>query len=450
MTVSGDEAHHAVTFGGAGNGGSGGNGGRSGAYGRSGDAAGAILNDGSIAGTVALFDSTASTTDMSAVYQPGLNTAVGGLPGSGGTGGAGNSSYWGGSTPDGADGGDGNPGADGFDRLVGEDGNTSDGILTRGGTDSTTTGSALVYAHGVDLAVTEGGEVSFNIVRIGAPGGDITVAWEVRPVGANGVSASDFEGGALPSGEVVLSSPVVYTDAAATVSFQVAIDALTEGSEDFQIVLTDISISAGDVTAGTSTLRGQVADGSEADPNQPTTGDDHLIGTNGKDVINALAGNDIVEGLAGNDTLGGGSGNDTLDGGTGKDKLVGGGGKDVLAGGAQNDTLVGKGGNDTFVFHTKLNKKNNVDKIIDFKVNKDIVLLDKDIFSKVGNHLSKNQFEIGKKADDHKDRIIYDKTTGNLYYDKDGKGGASQVKFAKLDKDLKLDHHDFEVGDFVI
>lgn len=275
VTVVGEEAHHTMTFGGAGKGGNGGDGGRggnAGAYGRSGDAAGAILNDGAITGTAALYDNSASTTDMTDFFQPGPVSGLGGLAGTGGTGGAGASSALGSSTPDGADGTDGEEGGDGFGRIFGETGDTSDGILNRGGsTDSVTTGSALVYAHGIDLEVNEGGEVSFNVIRIGATGGDITVTWEVRTTGANGVSAADFYGGELPSGEVLLSAPVAFGDAAKTVSFQVATDALGEALEDFQIVLTGISISSGDVTPGTSTLNGKIVDGEAVEP-PPDTG----------------------------------------------------------------------------------------------------------------------------------------------------------------------------------
>lgn len=456
VVIVDDEAIYSVTYGGAGNGGNGGDGGKggnAGAYGNSGDAAGAILNDGVIAGTAALYDNTASTTDMNAFYQSKPVSGLGGLANNnGGTGGngSGNVDQFGGFAPDGADGDSGIAGAEGFDRVAGETGDTSDGILNRGGTGNVATGSALVYAHGIDLDVDEGGAVSFNIIRIGARGGDVTVTWELQPRGANGADASDFEGGALPSGEVVLASPVNFGDAAKSVSFQVANDALAEGLENYRIVLTDVSISSGDVKAGTSTLDGQISDSEAVDPNKPTNGNDHLIGTNKKDVIDAKGGNDTVKGRDGNDSLSGGKGKDRIDGGEGKDTLKGGDKNDVLAGGKHNDTLFGNKGNDTFVFHTKLHKKNNVDSIEDFKVNKDVILLDKDIFSKVGKDLGKKQFEIGKKADDGKDRIIYDKKSGNLFYDKDGKGGAGQVKFAALDKNLKLDHKDFNVGDFTL
>ena len=154
-------------------------------------------------------------------------------------------------------------------------------------------------------------------------------------------------------------------------------------------------------------------------------------GTKKADKIFGANAADQLYGLAGNDRLFGKGGNDRLDGGDGKDKLDGGKGKDVL------------------VFSTALNKKTNVDKVIHFKANKDKILLDADIFN-VSKKLKGSQFEIGKKADTAKVRIIYDQKSGALYSDSDGKGGAKQVKFAVLDKGLKLDHKDFMVADLVI
>lgn len=71
---------------------------------------------------------------------------------------------------------------------------------------------------------------------------------------------------------------------------------------------------------------------------QPTAGDDVIVGTPGNDVIVAGGGNDVVCGGDGNDVLKGGGGNDRLLGGGGVDKLIGGGGKkDVCVGGPAKD-----------------------------------------------------------------------------------------------------------------
>ena len=48
-------------------------------------------------------------------------------------------------------------------------------------------------------------------------------------------------------------------------------------------------------------------------------------------------------------------------------------------------------------------------------------------------------------AADATDRIVYDSTTGDLYYDSDGVGGAASVKFAALTGAPTLAATDFEV-----
>jgi Ca2+-binding RTX toxin-like protein len=87
----------------------------------------------------------------------------------------------------------------------------------------------------------------------------------------------------------------------------------------------------------------------------PSEGDDQLIGTvkaeqfhggQGNDSISGRAGDDALYGDAGNDSLAGDDGNDLLDGGEGNDGLSGGNGSDTLLGGGGNDTLLGGNGND--------------------------------------------------------------------------------------------------------
>jgi hypothetical protein len=42
-------------------------------------------------------------------------------------------------------------------------------------------------------------------------------------------------------------------------------------------------------------------------------------------------------------------------------------------------------------------------------------------------------------------RIIYDKNSGNLYYDADGVGGAAQIRIAILSHKPSVSAHDFHV-----
>jgi serralysin len=54
-------------------------------------------------------------------------------------------------------------------------------------------------------------------------------------------------------------------------------------------------------------------------------------------------------------------------------------------------------------------------------------------------------FHVGSAAADKEDRIVYNQAKGDLYYDADGKGGASKVLFAHLTDGTKLGFEDFFV-----
>lgn len=169
-----------------------------------------------------------------------------------------------------------------------------------------------------------------------------------------------------------------------------------------------------------------------------------LLGHSGKNTLNGLGGNDIIDGHAGNDKLNGDAGNDLLTGGVGSDNLSGGAGNDRLSGGLGKDILNGGAGKDTFVFDKALSSA-NVDRIIGFSTKDDRIALEKDIFSALsGSKLSSAAFRVGTKAKDSSDRIIYDKKAGVLYYDADGSGTeVAKIKFATIDKNLKLAASDF-------
>jgi Ca2+-binding RTX toxin-like protein len=152
-------------------------------------------------------------------------------------------------------------------------------------------------------------------------------------------------------------------------------------------------------------------------PPMGTPKNDVLKGTNSLDGFYGQAGNDVIYGYGGGDVLAGGTGNDKIYGGTGKD---------------------------SFYFDSKLNATTNVDQIMDFKPADDIMSLTRSIFKTISRGPMKEAaFYEGKKAHDKDDRIIYDKKTGALYYDKDGAGGTAQIKFATLVNKAAIDHMDF-------
>ncbi|MEI5682187.1 Calx-beta domain-containing protein [Mesorhizobium sp. CCNWLW179-1] len=233
---------------------------------------------------------------------------------------------------------------------------------------------------------------------------------------------------------------------------------------------------------------------------------DVIYGLEGNDILNGLGGNDKLDGGVGNDHLDGGAGNDAMYGGTGNDTYVvnslsdqtieavsqgtdtvrssisltlganierlelqgttnlvgngnslnntvignsgnnvlrGGAGNDLLSGGAGKDTLAGGSGNDAFHFNARLGST-NIDKITDYNVAQDTIQLENSVFTGLANGwLSVGAFHTGSAAHDATDRIVYNKTTGDLYFDKDGLGGAAATKFATLAPGLAMTAGDF-------
>jgi serralysin len=83
----------------------------------------------------------------------------------------------------------------------------------------------------------------------------------------------------------------------------------------------------------------------------------------------------------------------------------------------------------------------------DFKVIDDVIGIEK-IGFKGGltlGTLKADQFRIGSSAQDSSDRFIYNKSTGALYFDRDGIGGSAQIQFAKLSAGLSLTNQNFHV-----
>jgi Ca2+-binding RTX toxin-like protein len=119
--------------------------------------------------------------------------------------------------------------------------------------------------------------------------------------------------------------------------------------------------------------------------------------------------------------------------------ITGNAGDNVLKGTAYNDTLTGGAGADAFVFNTHPNATTNHDTITDFQQGLDVLQLSKTIFttigSSIGGFLNANEFWSGAgitSGQDNDDRIIYDTTTGNLYYDADGSSSFAAVLIALI------------------
>src|SRR4029453_568023 len=104
-------------------------------------------------------------------------------------------------------------------------------------------------------------------------------------------------------------------------------------------------------------------------------------------------------------------------------QLVGNRGANKIDGKGGNDVLTGGAGKDTFLFTAVLDEAKNVDTIKDFRPIDDTMSLNHLVFQglAVGN-LAPRAFALGSTASQADDRILYDKSTGFIYFDRDGSG----------------------------
>ena len=107
---------------------------------------------------------------------------------------------------------------------------------------------------------------------------------------------------------------------------------------------------------------------------------------------------------------------------------------------------------DVFVFDTSLDSVANVDLVSDLVATVDRLKLDDDVFAAftVGVALTASQFVSGAgimAAQTAEQRIVYDTSTGALYYDADGLNGEAAVQFAILGSTT---HLVLGAGDFVV
>lgn len=136
------------------------------------------------------------------------------------------------------------------------------------------------------------------------------------------------------------------------------------------------------------------------------------------------------------DTLIGNAGANLLQGDAGKDYISGGAGRDTLYGGSGADTLSGGDGSDSFVFDT-LETSRERDVIKDFSTGVDTIQLYRNVFPAFSalpfaSTMPNENFTYGKGATNSNHHVIYDVSTGSLYYDPDGSGGENQVMIAIL------------------
>ena len=177
-------------------------------------------------------------------------------------------------------------------------------------------------------------------------------------------------------------------------------------------------------------------------------GIEFFIGTQFGDSMTGNAANNHFGGNSGNDTLNGGGGDDDVHGDYGRDKVVGGGGNDQVSGGADDDTLTGGSGADLFNFFEQIDQA-GVDTITDFAAGVDDIRIGGWGGGFAGPDLVAGQCRSGAgatSATTAAQRFIYDTTSGDLYFDRDGAGGSDAVLFAHLDNLAALTFQDFGIA----
>lgn len=171
---------------------------------------------------------------------------------------------------------------------------------------------------------------------------------------------------------------------------------------------------------------------------------ENAIGGSFDDQLTGDAEANLLSGEGGHDTLTGGEGNDTLRGGTGDDWLQGGFDFATAGNATGNDLLTGGSGRDSFVFRDNPNPfisspEATADRITDFATGVDTLIFDDNVFPNLGEpgrfQPGDERFFAGHGASaghDTSDRIVYDTSTGTLYYDFDGSGAADAQIIATL------------------
>ena len=311
----------------------------------------------------------------------------------------------------------------------------------------TLTGSASINGYGNVLANTITGNAGANFIdggagddtMIGGAGNDIYVVDSVGDViientlsGTDGVYSSisytlaaNLEGLALTGSASIngtgnnLNNTIYGNNGRNVLDGGAGADTLIGGAGDDTYVVDNAGdFVIEDIGAGTDTVMASISYILTANVENLTLTDATAINGYGNSLNNSMIGN---------------TGNNYLDGGAGNDSLVGGAGNDTLSGGAGNDTLDGGEGADFFRFSVAP-CAGNIDRIINYNVADDTIYLDLIVFTAFGKlgAIAAGAFNTGSVATEADDRIIFNQSTGDLFYDADGNGRGAAVQFATI------------------
>lgn len=224
-------------------------------------------------------------------------------------------------------------------------------------------------------------------------------------------------------------------------------------------------ILTGSALSGTgNSLDNQITGNMSANTLNGGTGADTMTGGAGGDLYRVDNAGDVVREVSsgGNDTVQAsvsevldanveslvlvGSGDIDGTGNSLANVITGNGGTNELDGKAGLDTISGGAGADQFLFTSALNPASNVDTILNYGIAGDTIVLDHSVFTALSpGTLPSETFVRGAAAQDADDCIIYDTSTGALFYDSDGTGANAAKQFAQLASNLP-----FTAAEFVI
>ena len=143
--------------------------------------------------------------------------------------------------------------------------------------------------------------------------------------------------------------------------------------------------------------------------------------------------------------------NNRITGNSSANSLAGGAGNDRLEGRRGNDSLTGGTGADQFVF-LDAPSSGGVDRVTDFVRGTDELLFENSAFTALGASgamaSGDGRFRSGAGVTtgrDTSDRLVYNTSTGNLYYDADGSGSGGSVLIANFAGNPTLSASDITV-----
>lgn len=193
---------------------------------------------------------------------------------------------------------------------------------------------ALAEGHSGPTAYT------FTVTRTGSTSGAGTVSYSVAGEGPYEAGATDFVGGAFPSGTVEFAAG----QKTRVLTIQVQGDGAVEQDEGFTVTLSPAK--SGDQIGAAQAKATIYNDEFDRPPHSGGDGSDTIQGTAGADTIDGGDGASYLRGAEGDDVITGGADFDDINGNQGDDTASGGLGDDWVVGGRDDDVLTGDGGDD--------------------------------------------------------------------------------------------------------